>query len=177
MLKRIVLGVLLSGVLGVVGVCGQAPASAKGTDPFAALSFLEGSWKAHGTGQGVVSDGVYAFHRELGGHVLARHAGDASCKAPESFDCEHRDLLYVYADMPGQPLKAIYFDSEGHVIHYDVTTPEPASVEFLSEAHGGMPRFRLRYALKDGVMLGSFAMQPPGQTTWRPYLEWSGGKQ
>jgi hypothetical protein len=25
-------------------------------------------------------------------------------------------------------------------------------------------------------MAGKFQMQPPGQTEWRSYLEWSGGK-
>ena len=177
MLKRIVLGVWLGCVPGSMSVPAQGPAVAKASDPFEALGFLLGSWKAHGTGGGAVADGTYAFRRELGGHVLARHSGGANCKGPESFDCQHRDLLYVYAEAPGQPLKAIYFDNEGHVIHYDVMTPEPTSVVFLSETASGGPRFRLSYALKGGVMSGSFAMQPPGQTTWRPYLEWSGEQQ
>ncbi len=43
-----------------------------------------------------------------------RSAADASAV------CAHRDLFYVFQDSPGAPLKAIYFDAEGHVIQYDV---------------------------------------------------------
>ncbi len=162
------------------GLCGPgatAQGMATGQDAFASLGFLEGSWSAHGSGQGASSDGAYTFRRELGGHILARHAQVAGCKGPAQFDCEHGDLLYIYPDAPGQPLKAIYFDNEGHVIHYGVSVPEPGSVVFLSEGAGGGPQFRLMYTFRNGSMAGSFAMQMPGQTAWRPYLEWTGAKQ
>ena len=100
-----------------------------------------------------------------------------ACKGSADFDCDHGDLLYVYADVPGQPLKAIYFDNEGHVIHYDVSVPDPATAVFLSEASKPGPRFRLTYQLKGTVMSGKFQMQMPGQTDWKTYLEWSGPKQ
>jgi hypothetical protein len=32
-----------------------------------------------------------------------------ACKGPTNFDCEHGDLLYVYPDLSGSALKAIYF--------------------------------------------------------------------
>jgi hypothetical protein len=32
------------------------------------------------------------------------------------------DLLYVYPDAIAKSYKAIYFDNEGHVIHYEVST-------------------------------------------------------
>lgn len=147
------------------------------SDPWKALSFLEGTWDAKVDGSsGVQTSGRYVFERELGGHVMARHATtDPGCKAPASFDCAHRDLLYVFEERPGAPLKAIFFDSEGHVIHYDVTTPTPTSVEFLSQASAG-PQFRLTYELKDGVLWGRFGMRPPGSDAWQVYLEWRGGR-
>jgi len=114
----------------------------------------------------------------LEGHVLARHSRtDAGCKGPENYDCEHGDLLYVYEEAPGQPLKAIYFDNEGHVIHYEVSTPAPGTVVFLSEPSRPGPQFRLAYELKDSVMSGRFQMRMPGQTEWRSYLEWSGRRK
>ncbi len=67
------------------------------------------------------------------------------CKGPAGFDCEHGDFLYVYQDAPGQPYKAIYFDNEGHVIHYDVSTPTPTTAIFLSDASKPGPQFRLIY--------------------------------
>lgn len=149
------------------------------TDPWKALAFLEGTWGGDTQGkEGVSTTGTYIFRRELGNHILARHVTkDAACKGPADFDCEHSDLLYVYADAPGQPLKAIFFDNEGHVIHYDVSAPDATTAVFLSEASKPGPRFRLTYQLKGVVMSGKFQMQMPGQTDWKTYLEWSGPKQ
>ena len=144
-----------------------------------ALKFLEGSWEAKtpGIGSSPAVSGTYSFRKELGGHILARHSSSDTCKGPADFDCNHHDLLYVYQNAPGQPLKAIYFDSEGHVIHYDVTTPSLSRVVFLSDGSTPGPQFRLIYDLKDAVMSGKFQMQMPGQTDWKSYLEWSGSKK
>ena len=108
--------------------------------------------------------------------MLARHDISSNCKGPSDYDCGHKDLLYVYSDAPGQRLKAIFFDNEGHVIHYGVSIPNPTTAVFLSDDSGG-PRFRLTYTLKDGVMTGKFEMLMPGQSEWRGYLEWSGGRR
>ncbi len=147
-------------------------------DPFASLHFLEGTWEANtGGAQGVTTSGVYSFARELDGHVMARHAtNDPGCKAPAAFDCKHGDLLYVYLDAPGQPLRAIYFDNEGHTLHYTVSTPTPSLAMFVSEPGYG-PQLRLMYELKSGVMYGKFQVLTPGQTEWKSYLEWSGAKR
>ncbi len=149
--------------------------SAGNPDPFKTLSFLEGTWEAKTQGAaGPNVSGRYTFARELGGHILARHGtNDPGCKGPVSFDCEHTDLLYIFQDAPGQPLKAVYFDNEGHVLHYDVSVSGPATVTFLSQPAPG-PQFRLVYELKGPVMSGKFQMHLPGQTEWRSYLEWSG---
>jgi hypothetical protein len=154
-------------------IFGQSTATTAPSDPLKPLAFLEGNWDAKGQGGGATAAGSYSFQRELGGHILARHSRNAECKGPANFDCEHGDLLYVYAE--GQALKAIYFDSEGHVIHYDVSMPAPHSVVFLSDAPG--PQFHLAYTLEGGVMAGKFQMRMPGQTDWKSYLEWSGGKK
>ena len=122
------------------------------TSPLKPLAFLEGTWEA-------IPSGTYTFAKELGGHVLVRHSSAA----------DHVDLLYVYPE--DQALKAIYFDNEGHVIHYTVSTPSPNTVVFLSD------QFRLSYELKDAVLSGKFQMRMPGQTEWKSYLEWSGPKK
>jgi hypothetical protein len=173
MMKRRLMAVLL--VLPAMGF-GQSGAA---PEPFKALRFLEQNWDANTNGYGgLKSTGTYTFRRELGGHILARRStSDVACKGPTDFDCGHGDMLYVYQDAPGQPLKAIYFDNEGHIIHYDVTTPGANSVVFLSEADRPGPQFRLSYELKDSVMYGKFQSRMPGQTEWRSYLEWSGAKR
>jgi uncharacterized protein YaiE (UPF0345 family) len=153
----------------------HAPAPA---DSFKSLAFLEGTWEAKTNATtGVASAGTYTFAPELDGHILARHGRPASCKGPADFDCEHGDLLYIYVEAPGQPLKAIYFDNEGHVLHYDVTTPDPTTVVFLSDASRPGPQFRLTYERKGVIMYGKFQMHMPGQSDWKSYLEWSGAKQ
>ena len=147
-------------------------------DPWAPLAFLEGTWAAKATRpDGVAVDSAYLFRRELKGHVMARRAvSTTACAGPASFDCDHSDELIVYQEQPGQPLKALYVDNEGHVIHYVVSTPAPDDAVFLSEAAAG-PRFRLEYKLDHGVMVGKFQLQLPGQSEWRSYLEWSGPKR
>ena len=98
-------------------------------------------------------------------------------RSPATFDCGHGDLLYVYQDASGQPLKAIYFDNEGHVIHYDVSIQNATTAIFLSDASNPGPQFRLMYELKDAVMRGKFQMRMPGQNDWKSYLEWTGPKK
>jgi hypothetical protein len=146
-------------------------------DPFAPIQFLKGTWEAKGAGPGGVSTtGTYTFAPDLKNHILARTGPpNASCTGPSSFDCDHGDMLYVYPE--AGTLRAIYFDNEGHVIHYAVTTPTPTSVVFLSDVGQPGPQFRLTYELKSGIMTGRFQMHMPGAPDWTTYLEWSGAKK
>lgn len=154
-----------------------AQTSAPPADSWQPLSFLQGTWQAKtGEGSAAKVTGTYTFVKELKGHVLARHSTVAGCAGPDAFDCEHGDLLYIFEERPGQPLKGVYFDNEGHVIHYSVSTPDAGTAIFLSEPGPG-PRFRLVYHLEHAVMSGKFQMQMPGQDDWKSYLEWSGGRQ
>ena len=155
-------------------------ARAEPTDPFQQISFLRGTWEAKTVNNPAVNaSGTYTFRAELNGHILARHStsNSSACKGPADFDCEHGDLLYIYADAPGQPLHAIYFDNEGHVIHYTVTAPTATTAEFLSDPAQPGPQFRLFYELNNAVMSGKFQMRMPGQQDWRSYLAWTGSKK
>ena len=149
------------------------------TDPWKGLRFLLGTWEAktQGGSAGAAASGTYTFRLDLKDHVLARHSLSSGCKGPADFDCEHGDLLYLYQEAAGQPLKAIYFDNEGHVIQYEVTTPASNTAVLLSAASSNGPHFRLMYELKGPVMLGKFQMRMPGQSDFRSYLEWSGGRK
>src|SRR5439155_16460365 len=88
----------------------NAPAPTPVGDPWKPLQFLMGTWEAktQGGSAGAASYGTYAFRLELRGQVLARHSTTAGCKGPADFDCEHSDLLYIYRESAGKPLKAIY---------------------------------------------------------------------
>jgi hypothetical protein len=148
-------------------------------DPWQGLGFLEGTWEARtqAGSAGAKAAGTYTFKHELKDHVLARYSVPAACEGPKNFDCEHGDVLYVYQEAQGQPLNAIYFDNEGHVIHYAVSTPDSATAVFLSDASPSGPQFQLVYQLKGAIMLGKFQMRMPGQQEWKSYLEWSGAKR
>ena len=147
-------------------------------DPWRALAFLEGTWDARAQAGSARAQGTgtYAFKPELKHHVLVRRSNSTACKGPADFDCQHSDVLYVYQEAQDQPLKAIYFDNEGHVIHYAVSTPDSSTAIFISDVAPSGPQFRLVYELKDSVMRGKFQMRMPGQADWKSYLEWSGAK-
>jgi hypothetical protein len=172
------MALILPLLLALPVVAQSAPPSV--TDPWKALAFLQGTWEAKTTGgeAGATVLGTYTFRAELGNHILARHMTNIeACKGPAAFDCDHGDLLYVYQDAHGQPLKAIYFDNEGHVIHYDVSTPDATTALFLSDSSQPGPQFRLLYELKGATMSGKFQVRMPGQSDWKSYLEWNGAKQ
>ena len=79
-------------------------------------------------------------------------------------------------------LLALYLDSEGHVIYYTITTPDPHTVIFLSQSTASQQTpIRLIYHLEgDGpkaIMSGKFQMAAPGSDDFHSYLEWSGTRQ
>lgn len=165
-------------LVGFFALSRSAGAVSQTQDPWQSIQFVEGTWEAHTAGGGAAAEalGWYSFTKELKGHVLARHGEVSGCKPPKEFECQHTDLLYVYQELPGQPLAAIYLDNEGHVLHYEVSVPAADSVMFLSVDDGG-PQFRLTYHLENGVMSGKFQMRAPGQQDWNSYLEWSGKRK
>jgi hypothetical protein len=152
-----------------------------GGDPLQGVAFLKGTWLASTTAAGSSGGnvtGTYTFRPELADHILARHTTNVdTCKGPSSFDCDHGDLLYIYQDGPGQSLKAIYFDNEGRVIHYNVSTPSATTAIFVSDSSQTGPQFRLMYELTGVTLSGKFQMRLPGQSEWKSYLEWRGEKQ
>jgi hypothetical protein len=156
-----------------------AQSSAENSARWKPLDFLLGTWEAKTAGQKVAAAGTYTFQIELNGTVVARHSSLDTCKGPADFDCKHGDFLYLFHDTATGPddsgLRAIYFDSEGHVIHYTVSQPWPNMVVFQSVPSAG-PQFRLTYELASGIMKGKFQVLPPGMKDYQTYLEWSGKK-
>lgn len=157
----------------------NAPTPESAPGAWQSLQFLIGTWEAKTLGGSAkaAGSGTYLFQLELRNHILARHSSGAECKGPADFNCAHSDLLYVYQEAAGQPYKAIYFDNEGHVIHYQVSTPTASSVIFLSDPSRPGPQFRLSYALNGSIMSGKFQMRMPGQAEFISYLEWRGAKK
>ena len=164
----------------VLGPYARDVSAAESTvDMWQSLRFLVGTWEAktQGGSANATASGTYTFQPELRNHILARHSGSELCKGPADYNCEHGDLLYVYQEASGRPYKAIYFDNEGHVIHYDVSVPSATSVIFLSDPALPGPQFRLSYELNGLNMSGKFQLRMPGKADFKSYLEWSGARK
>ena len=160
------------------------------TDPLTPLDFLLGTWsaKTNSTAGSAAAQatGTYTFHRDLNGHALIRSSSSDTCKGPSVFDCNHHDQLTIFADPNAvaahrASLLALYLDSEGHVIYYTISTPDPHTAIFVSQNAPSQPKFRLVYHLEgDGphaIMSGKFQVAAPGSDDFHSYLEWSGAKQ
>jgi hypothetical protein len=123
--------------------------------------------------------GSFSLTPDLDGKVLVRrnHADlPASNGRPAA---KHDDLMVIYRDA-GKAVKAIYFDNEGHVIEYMVTTtPDKKSLTFLSDVGISSPRFRLMYTKGEGdTMSISFAIAQPGKpNAFKTYVQGKVGRQ
>jgi hypothetical protein len=126
------------------------------------LSVLVGNWAGSGSGEPGKGVGGFSFTADLQGRVLVRRAHSEYPATASKPAVVHDDLMIVYADQS----KAIYFDNEGHVIHYDVTSdPQTKTITMLSTDPSPLPRFRLVYTLAAHDELKvSFDISPTGKT-------------
>ena len=146
------------------------PASAaaqqtKAPDVWGPYKFLVGTWTAEGHGEPGKGEGAFSFQLELQGKILVRKNHLEFPATPQRPSFTHEDLLIVYRDADATPNRAIYFDSEGFVIHYTATFSEEGKVlTFLSEASPNAPRQRLTYVQAgDGTLKVKFEIAPPGK--------------
>jgi hypothetical protein len=156
------------------GLCGP---HASGAVPAALepLTFLLGEWETPGQAGG--PNGRAVFATSLQNTIIIRTSFaeyPASADRPAS---RHDDLMVIYVASRGG-VRADYYDNEGHLIRYSVTSPRAGEASFISEPVAGQPRFRLTYRLRaDGVLAGEFAMAPPGQPdAFASYLAWESRK-
>jgi hypothetical protein len=135
------------------------------------LEFLLGTWNATASD----SHGATTFKPDLDQHIVVRTNFAEYTKGPQA-GTRHDDLMIIYFDPPGKPPRAIYFDSEGHTIRYNLTFPERNSVVFESEPSQPGPRYRLSHSVKGKTFEGKFEIAPPGTSDYKPYLTWTSTK-
>jgi hypothetical protein len=147
-----------------------ASAQQSAPDPFAPLSFLVGDWGGEGGGQpGQASAGRATFEYQLQKHAIVRKSFSEYPATKDRSASRHEDLMVIFEE--GGVLKATYWDNEGHVIRYVVTSPVSGEVVFLSEAAPG-PRFRLTYTkVSDKQHTVVFEMARPGSEKFEKYVE------
>jgi hypothetical protein len=146
------------------------PAFAQSGDAWKKLDFLLGDWSGVagpkdtqlGPGQG-----SFSFKAELNDKIIVRRNDAHYDSGPE-----HEDLMVIYMD--GSP-RAIYFDSEGHVIRYNLAFPAAQRVVFESESGQPGPRYRLSYWMEEGALKGRFEVGASG-SEYKTYLSWTSKK-
>jgi hypothetical protein len=129
-----------------------------------------GEWIATGESQLGAGQGSFSFHSELNGRVVVRR-NFAEYETGKAAGSRHDDLMVIYEESRATAPRAIYFDSEGHVIRYELSFPAPGKVVFNSDPSIPGPRFRLSYWLQETILNGKFEIAPPGQE-FKVYLEW-----
>ena len=137
------------------------------------LEFLLGKWTGAagekdtplGAGQG-----AFSFELQLNQKIVMRRN-----YAQYDSGLRHDDLMAVYLDAPDCTPRAIYFDTEGHVIRYNLTFPSPNTVVFESDGTQPGPKYRLSYGLDKGMLNGKFEIAMPG-SEYKTYLSWTSRK-
>jgi hypothetical protein len=134
------------------------------------VQFLVGNWTGEGTGQPGAGTGAFSFTPGLDGKVLIRRSFAEYPAAGGKPASRHDDLMVVYHGETAGELRAIYFDSEDHVIRYS-GSPSAGGVVFVSDGKSDEVRYRLTYTStgKDTLKL-QFEVAAPGKDFVR-YLE------
>jgi hypothetical protein len=136
--------------------------------------FLLGKWTAEGGGQpGQASTGGFSFDSDLQGKILVRRNYSEYPATGNKAAFRHDDLMVIYQE-PQKGTSAVYFDNEGHSIHYSVSlSDDKKTITFVSDVTASTPRFRLIYRrLKDDSLSVEFDMAPPGSPdSFSKYVE------
>ncbi len=172
MVRKVRAGVLLAATALLSIPLSQA-AEEKKAD-WGPLQFLVGDWTGEGGGAAGQGVGEFSFRPDLEGRILVRKSFAEYPATKDRPAFRHDDLTIVYREADGAPLRAIYFDSEGHVIRYAIAAvPEKSAVEFVSDASPSAPRFRLTYTKTGEDTAGiRFEIAPPGKPdAFSPYLD------
>ena len=163
---RILLAVLASTCL----FCQDTPT------PFArAVALLKGDWFPPGSDPEGPPTGGFFFHPELQGKILTRRNWAQSPATKDHPASRHDDVMLIYDQAGTKPLRAFYFDNEGHAIEYTVEVTGD-SVAFTSSAVPGEPRYRLTYRRTGTETLsGRFETGPAASpSAFSVTLEWTG---
>ncbi len=142
-----------------------------------ALKYLIGTWADESrTGEpGTASAGGETWHLAVGDEILER---EGWCEFPALGNrpaFRHEDLLVVFVDSDTE-VRAMFWDSEGHTIHYRDVHPDPdgKGVGFVSDPALPGPRQWLQYRFDEPDRLSAvFSIHGPGAPGFSPYLRWS----
>ena len=132
-------------------------------DDWGPVQFLVGKWSGEGSGQPGNGSGAFSLLPDLQGKVLLRKSFAEYPPAGGRPATRHEDLMVIYRQPESGALRAMYYDSEGHVIAY-LVKPVEGGVAFVSDNPLAEMRYRLTYVAsgKDRVRI-TFEIAPPGK--------------
>src|SRR5512135_1717539 len=105
-----------------------------------AYQFLLGEWEGENTGDPGEGRGRFTFTFELDRNILVRRSSTQYPDSEERPAFTHDDLLIFYNEFTGAK-RAIYFDNENHIIHYEVSASADGNkVILVSDPVPSLPR-------------------------------------
>jgi hypothetical protein len=135
--------------------------------------FLLGEWVGEGAGAPGEGTGSFSFSFDLQDKIIVRRNRADYPATKDKPAYSHTDLMIIYREADDS-LKAIYFDNEGHVIHYAVSfSNDQNTLTFLGDPSTSSPRFRFIYTkvTPDKLKL-EFDIAPPGKPeAFSKYIE------
>lgn len=136
------------------------------------FKFLIGDWVGEGSGAPGEGTGTTTFYFALDDHILVRknHAEHPTANGRPAIT--HDDTMMLYFE--NNSFRAIYFDNEGHTIHYSAAFPPDSSALILtSDINQTAPRFRFTYRkIENGKLKVIFEIAPPGKPEeFKKYVE------
>jgi len=138
-----------------------------------AWKYLLGEWEGGHEGDPGQGYGNFSFSFELDENILVRRNQTVFPATKERAGYAHDDLLIIYTEFTGTR-RAIYFDNEEHVIHYEAkVSPDKQTITLESDPMPSAPQFRFTY-IKTGEdsLEAKFEMAPPGMPgAFTMYLE------
>jgi hypothetical protein len=146
------------------------PCSAQSNSTWGKWSWLIGEWAGQGSGQPGQGNGTFSFKPGLDNKILIRESHSQYPASGTKAEVIHDDLMIIYPDITGSPVKAIYFDNEGHTINYTITYDE-GSITLTSDKTQNIPVFRLTYSLLENDLVNTkFEMSRDG-VAFTTYIE------
>lgn len=147
---------------------------AQTNDAWKNLNFLLGDWVGIGgqtNPQLGAGQGSFSFKSDLKEKIIIRRNN-----AQYDSGAQHDDLMVIYLGAAADTPRAIYFDSEGHVIRYTLSFPSPQRVVFESEDGQPGPKYRLSYWIENSSLNGRFEIAAAAGD-YKTYLSWKSKKQ
>ena len=134
--------------------------------------YLLGEWKGEGSGQPGSGAGMFSLKPKLGGSILERKGKTEMAATATQAAFVHEDVMIIYRNREGNPVRSIYFDNENHVINYDITYSENKII-LTSESNPAAPRFRLIYEMLESKLMNTrFEMaMPNAPEIFKTYIE------